>query len=54
MSSSLSDLVDNLSEIYNKNVKHAWKEKVLNQSVILSSLKIIKYVTNVKNVKKYG
>ena len=34
-----------------KNVKHAWKEKVLNQNVILLDLKTINYVINVKNVK---
>ena len=34
-----------------KNAKHARKEKIFNQNVILLSLKIINYVTNVKNVK---
>ena len=34
-----------------KNSKHARKEKIFNQNVILLSLKIINYVTNVKNVK---
>ena len=34
-----------------KNAKHAWKEKILNQGVILLDLKTINYVTNVKNVK---
>ena len=51
MSTSLSSLVDNLTI---KNAKHSWKEKMLNQNVILLGLKIINYVTNVKNVKKYG
>ena len=51
MSTSLSSLVDNLTI---KNAKHSWKEKILNQNVILLGLKIINYVTNVKNVKKYG
>ena len=41
MSTSLSDLVDNLSEILKKNANHAWKEEILNQNVILSGLKII-------------
>ena len=34
-----------------KNAKHARKEKIFNQNVILLSLKMINYVTNVKNVK---
>ena len=51
MSTSLSSLVDNLTT---KNAKHSWKEKILNQNVILLGLKIINYVTNVKNIKKYG
>ena len=44
MSTSLSSLVDNLTI---KNAKHSWKEKMLNQNVILLGLKIINYVTNV-------
>ena len=44
MSISLSCLVDNLSEIYHKNVKM----KTGNQNVILLNLKIISYVANVK------
>ena len=51
MSTSLSSLVDNLTT---KNAKRSWKEKILNQNVILLGLKIINYVTNVKNIKKYG
>ena len=41
MSTSLSDLVDNLSKIYKKECKSAWKEKEPNQNVILLGLKII-------------
>ena len=41
MPTSLSNLVGNLSEFKKKNAKHAWKEKILNQSVILRKLKII-------------
>ena len=36
-----------------KNAKDAWKEKIINQDVILLDLKIIIYVTNVNNVKKW-
>ena len=49
MSTSLSSLADNLSEIYKKNAKDARKEKKSNQYAILLSLKIIHYSTNVKN-----
>ena len=35
MSSNLSNLVDNLSELIIKIAKHAWKEKILNQNVNL-------------------
>ena len=41
MNTSLSDPVDDVSEIYNQECK-------------LLGLKIINYVTNLKNVKKYG
>ena len=41
MSTSLSDLADNLSDWQKKNAKFVWKEKILNQNVILSNLKII-------------
>ena len=36
------------------NVKHAWKEKILNQNVSLLGMKIIIHISNIKNVKKYG
>ena len=51
-SRKLSDVVDNLSEIYKKNAKHVRKAKNSNQYAILLSLKIINYVANAKNVKK--
>ena len=41
MSTSLSDLVDNLSEIDKKDCKTCIERKILNQNVILSNLKII-------------
>ena len=37
-----------------KNAKHAWIEKILNQSAISLAKKIIIYILNVKNVKEYG
>ena len=40
ISTSLSSLVDNLSEIYKKNVKDARKEEKSNQYLILLDLKI--------------
>ena len=41
MSTSLSSLVDNLSEIYKKKVKNARKEKKVHQNADLLVLKII-------------
>ena len=41
MPSKLSDLVDNLSEIIIKVVKHLSREKISNQNVSLLGLKII-------------
>ena len=54
MSTSLSSLVDNLSEIYKKKreAKDAMKKEKLNQYTILLGLKIKNYVKNAKNVKK--
>ena len=37
-----------------KNAKHAWMEKILNQNVISLDIKIVIYVSNIKNVKEYG
>ena len=53
MPTSLSSLVDNLSEIYKKECKR-WKErkKKLNQYAILLELKITNYITNAKTVKR--
>ena len=41
MSTSLPNLVDNLSEINNKHCKTCMAEKILNQNVIFLNLKII-------------
>ena len=41
MSTALSDLTDNLSEINKKNAKLVWKETISNQNVNLLNLKII-------------
>ena len=49
MPSKLSDLVDNLSEIIIKVVKHLSREKISNQNVNLLGLKIIYWITYVKN-----
>ena len=57
MLTSLSTLVDNLCEICTKkkkNAKDARKKEKSNQYAISLGLKIINYVTNAKNVKKYG
>ena len=35
MPNKFADLTDNLSELMIKNANHAWKEKELNQNVIL-------------------
>ena len=48
MWTSLSSIVDNLSEIYYKNVEI----KIANLCEILSGLKITDCTANVKNVKK--
>ena len=50
MLTSLSSLVDNLSEIYKtKNVNHAKKE-ISYQNVYSLVLRIMNYITSVKNV----
>ena len=55
MLTSLSSLVDNLSEIYKKkNVKDARKEEKSNQYAILLAFKIINQITNAKNIKQDG
>ena len=54
MRASLSSLVDNFSEIAKIDCIKCKEKKKLNQNVILLSLKIINYTTNVKNVKKHG
>ena len=51
MSASLSSLVDNLSEIYNKECKTCTeRKKKSGQCAILLGLKITDSITNVKNV----
>ena len=50
MSISLSSLVDSLSEIYKKNANHARKEKESCRNAVLTVLKIIDCIKNVKNV----
>ena len=41
MQSKLSNLVDSLSGIFNKDAKNVWKENKLGQNVNLSDLEII-------------
>ena len=54
MQSKLSDLVDNLSEIDNKDCKNMHGEKkISNQNVNLLDLKIIDSITDVKNAREY-
>ena len=50
MASKLSDLVDNLSEIYKKECITFLKEEKSSLNAILLGLKITDYITNVKNV----
>ena len=52
MSTSLSKLIDKLSEIYSKECKGCKERKKLNQCAILLGLKITNGITNVKNVVK--
>ena len=52
MSTSLSDLADNLSEINKRECKSCIDKKKLHQNVILSNLKIKDYVINVKTAEK--
>ena len=64
MNFSLSDPVNNLSQIYKKkkkkknwkqkNTKDAKKEEKSNLYAILLGLKIINYATNERNARKYG
>ena len=54
MSSKLTDLVDNFSEIYCKECTGCKKGKESNLCLIFFDLKIINCITNAKNVKKYG
>ena len=49
MPSKLSDLADNLSEINNKDAKHAWRERRSEQNVTLLGLKI----TDAKNAMEH-
>ena len=54
MRSKLSDLVDNLCEIENKDCKTCMeRKKISNQNVNLLGLKIIDSITDVKNAREY-
>ena len=54
MSSKLTDLDDNFSEIYCKECTGCKKGKESNLCLIFFDLKIINCITNAKNVKKDG
>ena len=53
MSSKLSNLVDNLSEINNKDCKNCMERKILNQNVNLLGLKIIDKIADTKNAMEH-
>ena len=53
MSSKLSNLVDNLSEINNKDCKNCMERKILNQNVNLLGLKIIDKIADAKNAMEH-
>ena len=53
MPTSLSNLVDSLSET-NKGECKACMEKLINQNVMLLNMKVVIYVSDVKNVIEYG
>ena len=50
MSTSLSNLVDNLSEIYKKDCELCKERKKIMSECRLTDLKIMNYTTSVKNV----
>ena len=54
MQTSLSKLVNNLSEIYSKEFRTCRERKKLNQCVVLLDLKIINYIINAACVEKDG
>ena len=54
MQTSLSKLVNNLSEIDSKEFRTCRERKKLNQCVVLLDLKIINYIINATCVEKDG
>ena len=52
MPSKLSDLVDDFSEIDNKDCKTYMEGKISNQNVNLLELKMLDYIISEKNVEK--
>ena len=53
LQSKLSDLVCKLSDIDNKDAKHAWAEIWSGQNVVLLDLKIVGWIIDVKNAMEY-
>ena len=53
MPSKLSDLVDNLSEINNKDCKTCLEKKRSDQNVNLLGSKIIDWITDAKNAMEH-
>ena len=51
MTTSLSNLVDNLSGVYDVHAIGVWKEKKLGWIVHLLDLKMADWIINTKNVK---
>ena len=52
--SKLSDLVENLPEINNKDCKKMHRErKISNQNVSFLGLKVIDWITDAKNAREY-
>ena len=53
MSTSLSNLVDNLSGVYDKELRDAWKERKLGWIANLLDLKMIDSIINANNAKNH-
>ena len=53
MQSKLSNLLITYLKLTIRIAKHAWREKISNQNVILLSLKIIDWIKDVKNAREH-
>ena len=54
MSTSLSNLVDNLSGVYDKECKNCMERKKLGWIVNLFDLRMVDWIINVKSVKNHA